>query len=329
MQAYLKMLLLTGGAITVAAVAVKTLPSPNVAPSPVTAPFSTMESSSAPISSPVEIPSPDIAISPTVPLSPAPTQISDSSALAGTYRCWSFNAGGRGGRCTNPPLVLKKTGEYEISSERGTFQIQGNQIILSESKFRGAGTISDDKMQIYFQYTYNGLDQSVTYLKDSVQEQIGSSIVNLTLTIAYPEGEDWLGSVSTIELEDASGKDKTVYTALALLEDSNHLKAIFGKGVYGGKKYNAYVSTGTDRVLAGVVDLTKASGQISKTIQAKSLSPVVNTPLVQSNDNSIVSTPLPTAEVVVPSPSSTPVTDQDLPLCDPSIPHYSQPPCRD
>jgi hypothetical protein len=86
--------------------------------------------------------------------------------IAGTYRCWSENVGGRGGRCAvgTPPLVLNTDGTYSMSSEHGTYKVSGDTIILSESKLRGAGHIAGGN-QIVFEYDYRGLHHTVAYLR--------------------------------------------------------------------------------------------------------------------------------------------------------------------
>jgi hypothetical protein len=88
----------------------------------------------------------------------------DSATVAGVYRCWHFNVGGAGKRCTSPPLELRADGTYRMSSERGTYTIQRDRIVLSESKIRGPGRmLGGDK--IVFEYTYKGLAHTVTYLR--------------------------------------------------------------------------------------------------------------------------------------------------------------------
>lgn len=99
-------------------------------------------------------------------------------SLAGTYRCWSFNANGRGGKCTNPPLVLKKNGSYAISSERGIYTIKDDTVALSKSKFRGAGKILEGGMQIQFSYTYKGVEQTMTFLRQTPTKKI--------ITVGHP-----------------------------------------------------------------------------------------------------------------------------------------------
>ena len=94
----------------------------------------------------------------------APLPSSAEAGLAGTYRCWSFNVGGHAGRCElSPPLLLHGDGTYDISSEHGTYKVEGGQIFLSKSKVRGPGTFQNGN-QIVFRYYYRGLQQTVTYL---------------------------------------------------------------------------------------------------------------------------------------------------------------------
>ncbi len=88
-----------------------------------------------------------------------------AGSLSGNYRCWHFNVGGRGGRCTNPALQLSPNGHYKMSSEQGTYSVKGDQIILSESKQRGPGKLLENGQQIQFEYEYNGLHHTVTYLR--------------------------------------------------------------------------------------------------------------------------------------------------------------------
>ena len=85
-------------------------------------------------------------------------------SMAGVYRCWKYNVGGAGKRCTSPPLILRENGTYKMSSEAGTYKVEKGQVILSESKIRGPGKIADEN-QITFEYTYKGWKHSVTYLK--------------------------------------------------------------------------------------------------------------------------------------------------------------------
>lgn len=92
----------------------------------------------------------------------------DFSSIAGTYRCWKYNVGGAGKRCTSPPLKIYADGVYQMSGEKGKFKIVKEKdkvkIIFSESKIRGPGTLFEGN-QIIFEYTYNGWQHSVTYLK--------------------------------------------------------------------------------------------------------------------------------------------------------------------
>lgn len=193
------------------------------------------------------------------------------SSVAGTYSCYSINVGGSGGKCTSPALVLQKNGRYQMGSEKGTFQVKGNRIILSKSKFRGAGTLSEDGLQIRFQYKYQGLDQTVTYLKrgeskPALRKSFGPVFLDLTIKFAEPYSA--IDSISAIELVAQDGSDKTVHEALAYATDDQTLKAYYkpGRGgVPGGKIYD--VKAGGQKI--GEVDLQGVSGEVSKTIIGK------------------------------------------------------------
>ncbi len=196
------------------------------------------------------------------------------ASAAGTYSCWSMNVGGAGGKCTSPAMVLNKNGAYHMGSEKGTFQLKGKQVILSKSKFRGSGILSEDGMQIRFQYKYRGLEQVVTYLKRGESKPSAkiqtSGPVFLDLTIKYAEPYSAIDSISAIELVTQDGSDKTVYEALAYATDDQTLKAYYKPargGVPGGKIYD--VKAGGQKI--GEVDLQGASGEVSKTIQGKKI----------------------------------------------------------
>lgn len=87
--------------------------------------------------------------------------------LEGSYRCWQFNVDGYGGSCrTLSPIVLAEDGTYTISSTTGTYNMVADTITLSESTYWGPGTMLEDGLQIYFNYSYNGKQYEVTYLKE-------------------------------------------------------------------------------------------------------------------------------------------------------------------
>lgn len=264
--------------------------------------------------------------------------------LAGTYRCWNFNVGGGGGVCRNPPLELRTNGTYVMSKERGSYRIRGEKLTLSKSTFRGMGTISADGMQIRFQYKYRGLDHTVTYLRTTNVDLDGQGLAMLALTIRYPKESDWLDWVSAIELEETSGADRTVYTALGNTMDREHLTAYYKKGVPSGRMYRVYVSTGTDRVLAGTVNLGDARGEVKRTIDAL---PLPNTagnagpsgdpgiePAAPPTTQGARTRPPTAAPTTIPSIPTIPTTMPSAPSvprvpCDPNIPRYSQVGCVD
>src|SRR6266702_3361894 len=96
-----------------------------------------------------------------------PARAAVTAKLAGRYRCWSINVGGRAGICKSPPIVLKEDGTYSMSSEKGTWKLKGDKVILSASKIRGPGKLNKEGNQLYFEYTLKGLRQSVVYLRQN------------------------------------------------------------------------------------------------------------------------------------------------------------------
>ena len=96
---------------------------------------------------------------------PAPAAALKVPKLAGSYRCWSFNVDGAGGRCRNPPLELGPAGRYRMSTEEGTYKVEKGALVLSESKFRGSGKIEEGGSRIVFEYVLKGKTYTVTYLR--------------------------------------------------------------------------------------------------------------------------------------------------------------------
>ncbi len=240
------------------------------------------------------------------------------ASIAGTYKCWSFNANGRGGVCTNPPLVLNKNGAYTMSSEKGTYTIKSDTVVLSKSKFRGAGKILEDGMQIQFSYTYKGSQQTMTFLR---QTPAAASVV-LELTIKY-SSEDAMGWINTVQLIPQAKKEPT-YDAIAYndTKDKKVLKAYWKKGVPGGAIYDVYTGTGFDSEKVGTLDLTKVKTKTFKktiTVTTKPLSEKTLEPALE----------LPSNKAVVPTQQPIVTPDQNLPTCNPSIPKYAQPACKE
>lgn len=203
---------------------------------------------------------------------PTPLPTTPSEKIAGTYRCWSFNVGGSGSRCTSPPIVLNANGTYTVSSERGRYTLSGDQLVLSESKIRGPGTLSGDRMRMTFEYTSNGLAYTVTYLKqeaEAPQSAPRSGPVYLDLTIRFDEPYDGIDGITAVQLVAPGGG--ITYEALAYATDGQTLKAYFKPsrgGVPGGAVYHVYLSFVNERVPVGQVDLRNASGEVSRTIRA-------------------------------------------------------------
>ena len=199
------------------------------------------------------------------------------SGVAGTYRCMSFNVGGRGGRCTSPPLVLQANGQYQMSSEHGTYTVKGNQIVLSESKIRGAGRLHDN--EIVFEYTYRGLQQTVTYRREAeaAPPAIGHEssdaqqpdYVPVSVTIEFPESDGSPSWVNTAQLVPSSGDKDDTYETLAVTDGKQTVKAYF-KAVATERVYTLLVGSGFENRPLARVDLRKTASPVKLTVQVPS-----------------------------------------------------------
>lgn len=206
-----------------------------------------------------------------------PTQSNSSSAsLAGSYRCWSYNASGGGGSNCRlfAPIVLNNDGTYYMSSEKGTYSIKGDVITLSESKLRGPGKLIDGT-QIRFEYDYNGWHHTITYLKEG--ESTSSSVsegatIPVQLILEYPSKESWLSGIITVELVPEGQDVKTASykpTAIAQYDGDRQVIGSFYKATNmpkSGIKYTVYTSTGFAAASAGTLDLTTAKTETKATI---------------------------------------------------------------
>ena len=98
-------------------------------------------------------------------------EASGQASLKGTYKCSGYNISGAGynvtgigGSCHfSAPLILKPNGTYYMVPEHGRYKISGDQIYLSESKFRGPGKIRSDGAMITFDYEYMDKHYFITY----------------------------------------------------------------------------------------------------------------------------------------------------------------------
>lgn len=283
-----------------------------------------------------------------------------SRAMAGSYRCWSYNVSGGSGTCRlAPPIVLAGDGTYTMSSERGIYTVQGDVIVLSESKIRGPGTIVDGN-KIRFEYDYNGLRHTVTYLREDGGEAnapSGEDVV-VELTLRYPSQDGSLGYVSTVVLvPKGENIEKAPYqpTAIAVYDGDKKITASFFKPtnkVRNGRAYDVYTSTGIENRLVGTIDLANSRGTVTKTIDVSLSGSAPPTSSPAPKKTNAVASPAPaptapsksapavqspettTAPEPVPEPTSAPEPEQQAESepyagipCNPSIPHYSQPGC--
>ncbi len=202
--------------------------------------------------------------------------------LAGSYRCYSYNvSGGGGGNCRLfAPIILKADGTYSVSSEQGTYRVEGDTIILSESKLRGPGTLLEDNLQMRFEYDYNGWHHVITYLKESLEPTSSPTVssknasIEITLHITFPEGDYLADNINTITLVDKES-GKQVAQSLAYAIDRQTLESWFGKrppkeGVSVGRVYNVLGSSGFGDYKVGELDLAGVSDGATVTISGSS-----------------------------------------------------------
>lgn len=204
----------------------------------------------------------------------------DLSGYAGSYRCWSYNvSGGGGGNCRLfAPIVLNADGTYSVSSEKGTYAVTGDTIILSESKLRGPGKLIGGT-QIRFEYDYNNWHHTITYLKESGASSptVDGSLseIPVQIILEYPARNSSLGSITTIEFVPEGQQVATASykpTAIAVWDGDKRVTASFHKATNTpktGQKYAVYTSYGGDAVRVGILDLTNVKKEATVTIKVE------------------------------------------------------------
>lgn len=255
------------------------------------------------------------------------------ASLAATYRCWSFNVDGIGGKCTSPPLILKKNGTYQMSKEKGTYKIAGNTIGLSKSKFRGPGKIVEG-VQIWFEYKYKGKQYAVSYLRhgDAPGESSGgATAIKPELTITFDKSNSGILSINSVQLRPKGWDGKIVYDAIAYENTTQSLKAYFKKGIP-AQQYDVYVGSGGAPELVGQVDLRGLKGEVQRKVSAKLSSydvPVAPPapPVSPPPQDVPVAPPNPVIPPPVPPPQQSPPPPVNTTPCNPNIPRYAQPGC--
>ncbi|MEK7122667.1 MAG: hypothetical protein AAB855_02315 [Patescibacteria group bacterium] len=210
----------------------------------------------------------------------APRQIApplsevQEQTIIGSYRCWQYNVSGGGGSCRlAPPFTFNADGTYQMSSERGTYTISDNTIILSESQIRGPGEILADGNQIRFEYDYQGQRHTVTYLREGSPSE-GSDAgtpatvqVDITVNFSRPDGGVASSNSMSLVPEGYTFDDTPIrYDALASVRDRQIVSASFfgNKEVETGKIYEVYTDSGFEKLLVGTLDLRDASGPIEE-----------------------------------------------------------------
>ncbi|MBZ5616128.1 MAG: hypothetical protein LAO23_19145 [Acidobacteriia bacterium] len=207
----------------------------------------------------------------------APFVLAASSEIAGSYRCVSQNVGGAAGRCTSPPLILNVDGTYQMSSEHGSYRIAGNRLYLSESRLRGAGLISGN--DLIFEYSYRGLNQTVTYRRqpqgnDSSisqnQSQNGNAAgsVPVLLKIDFDRPDGWIGWVNTAKLVPLGGDSGDTLMGMAVATSRQSLRVSF-RAVPSGRRYEVQLGSGTANYAVATLDIRRTHQPVELAISAK------------------------------------------------------------
>jgi hypothetical protein len=191
--------------------------------------------------------------------------------IAGTYRCASFNVGGRGGRCTSPPLILRGDGTYQISGEKGPYGVKNGLLVLSASKVPGPGQILGN--EIMFEYRYAGLLQTVTYRRSpdatvtaASAASSPESLVPVDLTIVFPTSDGWIDSVNSARLVAPGSDPRSAATALAYSQDRRTVRAYF-RGIKTRIVYELQLGSGFANYAMASLDLRAAHGQVQRTLE--------------------------------------------------------------
>jgi len=169
--------------------------------------------------------------------------------------------------------VLQAAGQYQMSSEHGTYSVRNNRIFLSESKIRGAGRLQGGN-EIVFEYTYRGLQQTVTYRREAGAAAANATSaagetrfvpVSITMEFSATDGSvDW---INTANLVAEGGAKADSYETLAVTDGKQTVKAYF-KAVATGRIYTLLVGSGFETRALAKVDLRNATAPVQLTVRA-------------------------------------------------------------
>ncbi len=106
----------------------------------------------------------------------ASTPIHAQSYLSGTYNCQTVEVAGKSSPCNAPSLELKSDGSYEMLTEKGSYRINGNSLVLSSSKKGGKAHLDGDDKRIIFEFVSGGKKSRVTYQREFEREPGSVSI---------------------------------------------------------------------------------------------------------------------------------------------------------
>jgi hypothetical protein len=216
-----------------------------------------------------------------------------------------------------------------MSSERGTYTVKGDQIVLSESQIRGPGRLQGGN-QIVFEYSYRGQPHTVTYLKQDgsapaspaeKESRPAMRQVPVEVKIRFSPSDGsvgWINSAALIPQGEKTGPE-----TLAVTDGKQTVSASF-RSVEAGRVYTLFVSSGLERRPVGTVDLSNASGPLSFTIDVPPPKRDRDRPSPPRSGPGLVP-----AERAAPAPKAPTESQASGKPCSPDIPRYAQPGCRE
>jgi hypothetical protein len=98
------------------------------------------------------------------------TPIHAQNYLSGTFDCRTVEVDGKSSPCKAPSLELKSDGSYEMLTVKGSYQINGNLLVLSSSKKGVKARLDSSSKTITFEFISGGKKSRVTYQREFERE---------------------------------------------------------------------------------------------------------------------------------------------------------------
>lgn len=211
-------------------------------------------------------------------------------AMAGTYRCASYNVSGGGGSCRNiPRLTLNADGSYQYSTTRGRWTMENGKLLLSESKLWGPATVLG-RDTIRFEYDHRGWRHVVTWTcqdcgsmaarrdrrAESSTPKTGETFIGVSLTLHF---DGAIGGVSGFTIVPAEAARRYGHNAplpenavQGLAWETSATSVALATGakskLLGGKRYVVFLSWPRETIPVAILDLPAVNEDYSGTLKA-------------------------------------------------------------